>query len=275
MNQLLFLSLLFILSCSGDKFKEVFKLSGLRVIAITAGKVGTLTQAEFAPGDTATLEAYVSDVNNGQTVTAIIESCVDPGVAYGAEPDCSNAIDRIAYADINLNTSLIAGKTGAMPTVNVTIPSSIFSGRGTRDQFNGVDYIVTFRFTTPSGEEIKAFKRLKTTTRSTKNTNPTIGNILFNGSTLSSYPNEGDLSISTSSNEESYQFQSSDGSITNLNEQINVAWYVSSGEINFPITSKSSSTHFKPAEPKESELVVAATIRDGRGGMAVRIIKVP
>lgn len=275
MKQLFLLTLILLAGCGGEKFREVFKLSGMRVIAITAGKVGALTQAEFSPGDTATLEAYVSDINNGQIVTANVESCIDPGVAYGAEPDCSGAADRVAYADLNLNTGGIAGKTGAMPTVNVTIPAAIFLGRSSRDQFNGVDYLVTFRFSTPSGEETKAFKRLRATSRASKNTNPTIGNILFNGSTLSAYPNEGDFTLSTSSNEESYQFLSNDGAVTNLTEQINVAWYVSSGEINFPITNKNGSTHFKPAEPKASELVIAAIIRDGRGGMAVRITKAP
>lgn len=273
--KLTLISIFFLSGCGGEKFKEVFKLGGMRVIAITAGKQGTLTQAEFSPGDTAVLEAYVSDVNNGQIVTAVVESCIDPGVSYGVEADCSSAADRVAYADLNLNTSLVAGKTGPMPTINVMVPATILLGRSTRDQFNGIDYLVTFRFTTPTGEEIKAFKRLRATTRTIKNTNPTLGNILFNGSVLSIYPAEGDLSLSTASTEESFQFQSIDGAMTNLTEQMNVAWYVSSGEINFPITNKTSSTHFKPAEPKAGELIVAAIIRDGRGGMAVKISKVP
>lgn len=269
------LLILFFMSCSGEKFKEVFKLNSMRVIAITAGKQGTLTQAEFSPGDIAAVDAYVSDVANGQVITAKIESCLDPGVSYGAEPDCSKAADRIAYADITLDTSVATGKTGAMPTINVTIPATIFVGRSSRDQFNGIDYLVSFIFSSPSGEEIKAFKRLRATSRSTKNTNPTIGNILISGSIFSSYPSDGDLTISSASNEESYQFLSTDGNLTNLTEQLNVAWYVSNGEINFPITDKRGSTRFKPAEPKASELVIAAVIRDGRGGMAVQIKKVP
>jgi hypothetical protein len=128
-------------------------------------------------------------------------------------------------------------------------------------------------FSTPDGQTIKAFKRLPVTTRATKNSNPTLGNILIDGNSFATYPSDGDFSLSASSSEESYQFQTADGSLTTQTEELNVAWYVSDGEINFPITTKSGTTRFKKGD--KSSLVVVAVIRDGRGGMAVQIKKVP
>jgi hypothetical protein len=265
--------LMFLISCSNDTFKKVFKLGSLRIIAITAGKQGTLSQAEFDPGNTVTVEAFVSDVDGGQTVSAVVESCTDLGVSYGKEPSCQGVFDRTAQGTITLNTSTLAGNTGAMPTFNITIPATILVGRSSQDQFNGVNYLVTMAFTTPDGQSVKAFKRLPVTTRATKNMNPTLGNILIDGNTFAAYPNDGDFSLSSTSSEESYQFQSADGSLATQVEDLNVAWYVSDGEINFPVTTKSGTTRFKKGD--KSSLVVVAVIRDGRGGMAVQIKKVP
>ncbi|MFZ4713317.1 MAG: hypothetical protein ACOYL6_06385 [Bacteriovoracaceae bacterium] len=269
----IFLFCLFLSACSDDNFKKVYKLQNLRVIAITAGKQGTLTQAEFAPGDTATLEAFVSDIDSGRTITAVIATCSDLGVSYGREPTCDNVADKITYADITLNTGGVAGNTGAMPTFDVTIPATVLLGRSAADQFNGVNYLVTMKFSTSDGETVKAFKRLTVTTRATKNSNPSIGSIVIDNSSFATYPGAGDFSLSASSSEETYDFQSANGSISNLSEEMNVAWYVSDGEINFPVTGRTGLTHFKPGD--KGILVVAAVIRDGRGGMAVTIKKVP
>jgi hypothetical protein len=269
----LFFLLTLISSCSNDTFKKVFKLGSLRVVAITAGKQGTLSQAEFDPGDTVTVEAFISDVDGGQTVSAVVESCTDLGVSYGKEPTCVGVFDRTAQGTITVNSSTLTGNTGAMPTFNITIPATILAGRSSQDQFNGVNYLVTMTFTTPDGQTIKAFKRLPVTTRAQKNSNPTLGNILIDGSAFATYPSDGDFSLSTTSSEESYQFQSADGSLSTQIEELNVAWFVSDGEINFPVTTKSGKTRFKKGD--KANLVVVAVIRDGRGGMAVQIKKVP
>ncbi len=275
MKTLCLLITIFLLnSCGEDTFKKAFKLQSLRVLAVTAGKNGALTQAEFDPGDTAVVTVYVSDVEFAQTVTGVIETCSDPGVSYGKEASCENVADRnTSIANITLNTASVSGRTGAMPSFNVTIPNTVLLGRSTADQFNGVNYLVTIRVSTPDGQAIRTFKRLTVTTRTTKNTNPTLGTILFNGNAFTSYPGEGDLSLSTTSTEESYQFQSAGGEITNLTEQLNIAWYISDGELSLPVTKRGEVTRFKPGE--KGTLTVVAVIRDGRGGMEVAVKRVP
>lgn len=275
MNKYFLLLLFLVISCSKDNFKQVYDLKGLRVIAVTAGKLGDTTKAEFSTGDTVVVTPYVSDVQNTRVVTATIETCSDPGVNYGAVPSCENVFDRNAtYGSVNLDTSVTTGATGAMPSTNITIPTTIFAGRTSVEQFNGVDYLVTLTISA-GGDEIKTFKRLRVTSKSTKNNNPTLGNILFNGNNFTTYPNEGDFRLSTTSGEETFQIQSSNGSISSVTEEMNVAWYVSDGEINFPVTTKNGTTKFKPKEPKSNSLVVVAVLRDNRGGMAVQIKKVP
>ncbi|MDH4468088.1 MAG: hypothetical protein QE271_08520 [Bacteriovoracaceae bacterium] len=278
-NFLILLFFIFLNNCGKDDFKKSFSIDGLRVLAITAGKSGALTQAEFDPGDVVVVTPYVSDTGGSQIVTAKISSCTDSlGVDSGAEPTCENASDQnSSYADLTLDTSTLAARTGAMPSVNVTIPSTIYSGRTSVDQFNGINYLVTMEFSTPDGQKIKSFKRLRATTRSTKNQNPTIGSILFDGSSFTSYPESGNFSLDSYSQEESYTFQDRNGNSSTLTEELFVSWYVSDGEINFSSVDPEANVKFTSPQSssRESSLVVVAVIRDARGGMAIEIKNVP
>jgi hypothetical protein len=164
-----------------------------------------------------------------------------------------------------------------MPSVQITIPSTIFSGRSSVDQYNGINYLVTMRFSTPDGQSIKSFKRLRATTRTTKNQNPTLGNILHNSSAFTTYPETGTFSLSSYSSKENFTFQDRNGNFSTLSEENSVSWYVSDGEVNFSSADPSASVKFTSpvAANRESELVVVAVIRDARGGMSIEIKKVP
>ena len=276
-NRKILCLLLIIISCGTDTFNKSYKLGGLRVLAITAGKQGTTAQAEFAPGDTAVVTAYVSDVGSAETVTAVIESCTDYfGIDAGATPSCASSPDRItSYANITLDTATVTGKTGAMPSFTVTIPSTILTGQSTADQFNGINYLVTMSFSVPSGKSLQAFKRLRATSRTSKNQNPTIGSIYYEGSDFNSNPDKGNFSVSSYSRAETYEFQAQDGSISTSTESPDLSWYVSDGDVDSAVTSPEGTTQFKPAENKASQLVVVAVLRDGRGGIAVQTKVVP
>ncbi len=131
------------------------------------------------------------------------------------------------------------------------------------------------KFTTPDGQVIQSFKRLRVTSQATKNSNPTIGNILYNGASPTTYPEEWNLSISSFSAAETYQLQNTTGAISTLTEEQSVSWYVSDGALQFSSVNPESVVKFTPSEPRASELVIAAVLRDGRGGMSVQIVKVP
>ena len=269
MKHLSFLILLtLITACGDDRLPKIETLEGFRIIGIEA------SSPEVAPGGSSTLRLYVSDPQGGgRVINGSYIACVDPGISLGAAVDCSKvpgAVSGSYSVDTNpLSATLYTGFSGSM---TASIPASILTGRSARDQFNGVGYIVIFTFTV-DGKTVRSFKRVLATNRGSLNSNPTSPTILLNGAALSTVPREGDRVSVSGLSPETYQFQNVDGTTETRTENLEVAWFMSTGEVNRPKAQAQDSAEFTEA-PGPNFLILSA-IRDGRGGFSVQRVFIP
>jgi hypothetical protein len=260
-------SLLFlttVLSCGDDRFTKVETLEGFRIIGINA------TNPEVAPGGNSTLSVYVSDVTGGgRPINGTYERCIDPGISLGAEVKCDHdpsafsAAYNINTAALNPADSFFTGYAGALP---VTVPASILVGRSAREQFNGVGYIVIFRFTV-DGKNVSAFKRIVATNRGSLNQNPSGADVLLNGAIIASNPKKDDRLTVTNLIPETYSYQNVDGSTETRMEDLEVGWFVSAGSFDRPKSDYGETVKFLDDAP--ASLLLVAVVRDDRGGMEV------
>jgi hypothetical protein len=263
----LILFLLFLTSCMDSKFKKSSSLDSLRVLTIKAD------QPEVAPGTTVILTPFVSDINETASLTYSASGCIDPGVSLGADPECSASSVIVSNQTITtLNSSSLF--TGDANTISVTIPATdtIFAGKSSIDQFNGVSYLFTYRLSNSSGQTVKSFKRIVVSTKTTKNANPSGNSILGNGSVLSAYPFgfSGKLSLSVNSSSlESYQFQDSNSAFTSYSENLLTSWHYTDGTSKFLRTVDSDEVQFDALASSLSsrKSLLIAIIRDKRGGV--------
>jgi len=259
------LSMFLILSCGNDKIKRLETLNSFRVLAIES-LTPELTQGV---GLSVTARPYVSDVNGGgRTLSAVVDGCIDLGVSLGAEVTCEGNPSKVSVA-YSLNTSALPALNSGWGNYSsaLSIPNTIFVGRSERDQYNGVPFLIIFSFTV-DGVIHKSFRRILVTNRTSLNTNPTLTNLLLNGSTIGK-PQLNDYLSATATGSQNYNYVLVDGQIENRNETLSMAWYVSSGELNTAKTSASESVIYK-STPPSSSLLIIGILRDERGGVAVR-----
>lgn len=267
MKCLLVLTLLFQVSCMESKFKKSSILESLRVLTIKAD------QPEVAPGATVVLTPFVSDINETTSLTYSASACIDPGVSLGAEPECGSGSIIVSNQTITtLNSSDLF--TGDANSVSITIPatSTIFAGKSSVDQFNGVSYLFTYLLSNSSGQSVKSFKRIVVSSKATKNANPSGNSIFANGATLTSYPFgfNGKLSLSlNSSSLESYQYQDSNSVLTSFNESLLTSWHFTDGTSKFLRTIDADEVQFEALASSLSsrKSLLIAIVRDKRGGV--------
>lgn len=258
------LLIFFVVACGDDRLPRVETLDQFRVLGIVA------TTPEVAPGGSTNVRVLVSDVaGGGRTINGTYTACIDPGISVGAEANCnhdSTAVDLPYNVDTTIADFSSNLFTGLGPTVNVTVPALIFTGRNSRDQFNGIGYIVVFTFTV-DGKEVKAFKRIIATNRGALNTNPSGGQLLCNGSLISGIPGKDDTLNVANLTPQTYSYINVDGSTETRTEELEVAWFVSNGKVDKPKASYGDGVKYLDDQP--SSLLLVAVIRDGRGGTEV------
>jgi hypothetical protein len=266
MKNLIFLCLLFLASCGGDNFRKVETLESFRILGIYS------PTPEVAPGVgvTANLQLIVSDVKGGgRVINGTTQACIDPGIALGAKVSCDhdpltqNGTYVIDTTTVDMTSNLFTGLNDDVETVN--IPNTILLGRSGREQFNGVGFIVIFRFNV-DGKEVTAFKRIAVTNRGSVNTNPTGSTVRVNGAPISTMPLDGDSLTITTSTPETYNFRNIDGTTENRTEEFQVAWYVSSGRFDKPKTDISDRVEYQ-GKSSGDPTVLLSIIRDERGGI--------
>lgn len=257
----LFLFLL-CLSCSDDNFRKVEKLETFRVLGVYAAN------PEVAPGATTTVQVLVSDVNGTDAVVnGTYEACIDPGISRGAPVTCDldpakiTGPYNITFASLTPNATL---RTGLAGTLSVTVPATILSGRSATESFNGVGYIVIFRFTVGGTEQV-SFKRIVAVSGRALNTNPTGSATFLNGNPLATAPVDGDQLSVTTSAPETFDVINVDGSVETKTEEFEVAWYTSVGKFDKPKAFASESVEYQ-GETKTPSLILSI-IRDERGGL--------
>lgn len=263
-NMLIILPLFLIISCGDNKLDKVETLSSFRVLAIQTANP-ELTQTT---GLTVTARPYISDINGGgRTVTAVVEGCVDPGISFGAEATCTGNPTQVT-SSYSVDTSTLPNlKSGwGNYSAALAIPDTIFTGRSTREKFNGVPFLIIFYFNV-DGIIYKSFRRVLITNRTTLNTNPTLSALLRNGGAISK-PNNGDYLSATYSGTETYDYLRIDGVTENRTEKLVMAWYVSSGNLDIAKASAGESVKYN-SDPPATQLLMVGVLRDERGGVAV------
>lgn len=273
------------LSCSKNNFPKYSALDRLRILGIT-----TPTPELQNPSSGTTnvsITPYVSDIGGSGDITLEVQSCLDPGVSLGATPTCTYAQYASAVQTITMNSIATATEglfgnpertgspqSGAI-TVPLQIPSQLLPLLPTYMQYNGVSYLITVKATAASGS-VSSFRRILISTKAPNN-NPTIADLLLNNLSFTQRPTEGvyQLKLSTTDTPESYQFLTGNGEYKNFQEDYEISWFVSEGvmeiargflsdDLDWTVTPTPS-----PSTPQKT--VVVAALRDGRGGMAVKV----
>lgn len=262
MKHLILISLFLLSACGGDDFRKVERLEGFRILGVYS------PTPEVAPGVgvTANLQLIVSDVNGGgRAINGTTQACIDPGISLGAEVSCDHdpATQNGTYTINTAGLDLFTGLNADVETVN--IPDTILVGRSARDQFNGVGFIVIFRFNV-DGKEVTAFKRISVTNRGSVNQNPSGSALQVNGAAVSTIPLDGDELSVTTSNPETYAFRNVDGSTETRTEQFQVAWYVSTGRFDKPKTDIDDKVEYQGKATGNPSLFFII-VRDERGGI--------
>lgn len=262
-----YLLLLLLLACGGDDMKKVEELGGFRIL-------GVITQTpEVTPGASVTdLQMIFSDVNSGgRSITGSATGCIDPGISLGAKVSCDHDPGRVTQAvtiDTLTDDATNGFFTGVTPAFgSFTVPATIFLGRNLRDQFNGVGYLILFDFTV-DGKKVQTLKRIVATNRGTLNTNPSGSSMLLNGSPVLSSPAKNDKLSVTNNSLETYDTINVDGSTETRTEKLQVAWYLSKGEIDKPKSFVAEDVKYLDPKVPGAYLQIAV-LRDDRGGIEV------
>lgn len=281
MKYLLVLPLLLLLSCGENNLPKYSTLSGLRILALVVDTPEL--QNPGAGTVNVNLTPYVSDLNGSGNITLEIQSCLDPGVALGAEGSCTNATNASSVQTVTV-TAAAAQPTGTFGSpertgkpstgtiaVGLQIPANFLDAYSSALQFNGVAYLITVKATASTGV-VKSFRRVLIS-KQTPNTNPTLSDILANGSTLSSLPTtDVELSFSNTPTTGSYQLMSSTGEVQAVAKVYQTTWFVTDGEVLNPRSLATETTTWStPTAPTGRKTVVVGVLRDGRGGTSVLV----
>jgi hypothetical protein len=220
------------------------------------------------------LELIVTDVNGGgRTVTGEVVSCLDPGVGYGAEVSCDHnpTVHPDLTIDFNVDIGSTSSYTGDISYPAITYPGNLITFRSDRDKFNGVAYLIIFTFNV-DGNIHKAFKRIIVTTRSPNN-NPSISRLSVNGSLgdISALPQDGDSLALISDSPETYTYRTVEDIDETRTEELQVAWYLSEGELSRSKTYMGEETEYEKNETTTNDSVVVAIVRDDRGGLDFKV----
>lgn len=270
---------LFILSaCTKDNLKEFNRLESLRVLAFST------TTPEVNPGDAVILSPIISDIN-GTTLNYSVTTCLDAGIAYGAEPSCENHPEKQVIANkVSLTLPGVANQwTGLADSFTVVVPPAeiIFANKSAIEKYNGVAFLVEYLLENNLGESVKSIKRILVSdaaTKTQKNQNPVITQILANGSNLNSLVYGSKLNLTTNLDlaisVESYLLQLDSGQMQSQNEKLTTTWFVTDGKMkNFRTTGVDSNEWTTPSEvPSGRSVYLIAITRDDRGGL-VSVIK--
>jgi hypothetical protein len=265
----LFGMVLLIGSCNSSSLKTYSQLGDLRILAVVVKDTNGST-SEGSPGDTFTVNPYISDIVSTGAITFSIVGCVDPGVSYGASPTCAGSSSLTTYT----LSSVTAPYTDFAGTFTVTIPSAILSGQSTATQYNGYNYILLITATNTNGTSVTSLKRITVSTKSTKNNNPSISSITSSGATLGALSTGSVVSlayVAGAGSAESYQYENSDGSFTSYTETLQATWFATDGSLQYTRTNDGGTTQFTAPSsyPTSRSSVIVTVLRDGRGGEAV------
>lgn len=272
MKKIILVCMLSLLASCEDDENRFFELGSFRVLAVQADLPeidGTSPTAT-----TVTLTPFVSDIKaGGRTIAIDILACPDPGLQLGNDPACDESLpttQEISYASVS-SSSLGTRFTGAMPAFTVDVPPGLLTGQTDQIQFNGIDYLVTMKFTV-GGEIFSTYKRITVSEKTPKNENPQIENVLRNGNVTGSIQNNDILSIDLLAGfgAQTYESQNLEGVITEKTEELTTSWFTYKGTTDLRRTFIDEETSFEQT-PNTTNPFVVAVLRDDRGGIDVQL----
>jgi hypothetical protein len=257
--------------CTDDGLPKYNVLGELRVLALVS------QPAEVNPGDTVTVTPLVSALSETTSLHYQALVCLDPGVSLGVEPTCANSASKVELANTNISTlNTTVAFTGVADALTFTVPdaTTLFSLRSPHVLYNGVSYLFEYILQNSSGVSVKSFKRILVSdpTKTTKNSNPVIADILLNSVSATTLPlgtkNAIQLSYTTSQSE-SYTKMNSKFVLTNEQEELVTTWFISDGKMKYQRSLGTDSNEYEgPASaPLTRPAFIIAVVRDGRGGV--------
>lgn len=278
---------LLISGCADNGLPNYYELGDLRVLGILVENALSQPISEVDPssGPTVTLTPIISALNAGSalgntasdlSLTLSWQSCVDPGVSYGASPSCEGVPGASGVTTVSGTLPSQSGSytstLSANGTHSVTIPSTFLDSATSREKQNGVNLLVTLQVSAPgSGETVKSFRRITVTTRTTLNSVPALTGIRVSGSgsNLTTLPGaESDLVPVYTGSAETYSVISSNGVTTSLTENLTTTWFLSRGELESNRTDTTLSNTYTPATTGTTPQFLVALLRDSRGGLS-------
>lgn len=263
MKRFLILFLVLFISCTKSQLPEYNRLDSMRVLALKVNNPETSIAASV------TITPVISDISGGgRTITYSAQACADPGIGVGAYPDCSGSTSIL-----DLGTGTITGLsapnyTGATNTFTFSIPTTVFDGKTALETYNGIPYIFLLSLKTNDGNEVRSFKRIIVSTKSNKNTNPSLSNILSDGQPMTRLTDRTvSLKVSYSpSSEENYLTFNSDGGLKLTKEILVTTWFVSQGSLGLFRTIGENENPFTMNYSHNGPVVILGVLRDDRGG---------
>ena len=261
----IFLLPLLFAACGDDPFRKIEELNSFRLLAVVADR------PEINPSLNATvnLSVLVSDPQgNGRALAGNYQACLDPGVAYGADADCS--LDPLASSgSINISGNQLNSAnfyTDLTSAISISIDPALISGAEGRRLFNGINFLVVFTFIV-DGQEHRIFKMLRASNKAGAelSTNPTGSTLNVAGATQLA---PGTPLQVLADNSKVYPFWPLEGEIQNVPVNLAVAWYTSLGNFSRAKTSSQETTTWLHSEAS-SNFLVLAIVRDNWGGVEI------
>ncbi len=282
-----FTLILLLSGCADNGLPSYYELGDLRVLGILAENALSQPISEVDPssGPTVTLTPIISALDAGTalgnaasdlTLTLTWQSCVDPGISFGASPSCEGVPGASNATTVSGTLPSQSGSYTGILSVNgthsVTIPTTFLDLATSREKQNGVNLLVTLQVSASgTGEIVKSFRRITVTTRSTLNSIPTLSGIRVegSGSNLTSLPAaESELVPVYTGSAETYSLISSSGVTTSLTENLTTTWFLSRGELESNRTDTTLANTYTPATSGTTPQFLVALLRDTRGGLS-------
>jgi hypothetical protein len=245
---------------------------------------------EANPGDVVTFTPVLSDLHgNGRPINYYVQACVDPGLAYGADPVCTVPDPAsIQSGSITIPAGSDLTSTDAVSPFTLTMPDSttMFAGRSPADRYNGVIYLVQYNISVTNGPAINSFLRVFVSdpaVKTSKNQNPSVSIDLNDSTILDTATTRTAITMpasavnfraaSPTSSLETYQDMQPDGSLLVRTEQMLHSWFVTDGEFDYSRTDNGTENKLSPgARPSDRSAVIVVITRDGRGGSVFKKI---
>jgi hypothetical protein len=265
---------MFLFSCAEDNRPDFNKIESPRVVGLIADK------PEANPNDVVTLTPIVSDLAATTGLQDSVNTCIDAGIALGADPTCdNNPTKQIIHANRTLTLPGVSENwTGLADSFVVTTPLDIliFNQRSNQDKYNGISLIVEYILHSPSGVNIKSIKRIVITesSKTTKNLNPNFTDIFSDNVTMTNLPLNSTVALTSdlaNTSAENYVVKDAQGSLKNFTEQLAITWFITDGSTKYYRSIVAQSNEYKgpTAAPSGRSAYIMAVARDNRGGLAL------